>query len=302
MIKAKWILNLAGFGLSIFSIYFLFTRFDELSIRIGTLDWTPRLIVSVGLAIVIWLGFHCLHVVSWQQNLTLLGITCDLKTVARVTLRSQIAKYLPGNVFHLAGRIGLLKLAGQSAKRASLSVMLEAGLLVFTATLLGLPIIAGVRFPLVLSLAAIALMVLASNRIAAKLRTKTENGVLDAIFGIFSQPIVLLRVIALYLTMLIVSSLAVYLVIEALAGPAATPSFLVVMGSFCLAWTAGFIVVGSPGGIGIREVVFVYLIPDQSLAGILTISILIFRVVTMAGDVLAFAISYLPVFRGQRNA
>ena len=59
-------------------------------------------------------------------------------------------------------------------------------------------------------------------------------------------------------------------------------TFLV--GAFVLAWLAGMVTPGAPAGIGVRELVLMFLLKDQMPQAELVMSIALGRFVTTAGD------------------
>lgn len=61
---------------------------------------------------------------------------------------------------------------------------------------------------------------------------------------------------------------------------------------FALAWVLGYITLGSPGGIGIREAVFVGLYGQGIGEGLAIGLAVVLRVVTTLGDLLAFGVAY----------
>jgi hypothetical protein len=89
----------------------------------------------------------------------------------------------------------------------------------------------------------------------------------------------------------------------------------VVAGSYCLAWSAGFLAIWAPGGIGVRELVFVATMsvvipasvrnayfPDRAaLAGLLVLVGFLLRLWTIAGELMLTAVAYVVDFRGAMN-
>ena len=55
-----------------------------------------------------------------------------------------------------------------------------------------------------------------------------------------------------------------------------------------LSWLAGYIVPGAPGGIGIREVVLVWLLETECLPEIVILAAVLLRVCVILGDFLSF--------------
>jgi uncharacterized membrane protein YbhN (UPF0104 family) len=60
---------------------------------------------------------------------------------------------------------------------------------------------------------------------------------------------------------------------------------------FSLAWVVGFVVPGAPGGIGVREAVFVSLFAPTLGAGIAANLAIALRLITTLSDVVTFALA-----------
>jgi len=105
-------------------------------------------------------------------------------------------------------------------------------------------------------------------------------------------------------------SLAAFILVS---GPLGLPiqKWWVVAGAYCLAWIAGFLFVLSPGGIGVREVIFVSAMsfalpqsvrqnlgdPGARLALLYFLSLLL-RLWTIAGEVILTAVAGIADYRG----
>jgi len=85
----------------------------------------------------------------------------------------------------------------------------------------------------------------------------------------------------------------------------------VVAGSYCLAWCAGFIAVWAPGGLGVREFVFVtamtFALPpriqqqfgdEAVLYGFLAFMGIVLRLWTIAGELILTGAAYFADYRG----
>jgi hypothetical protein len=88
----------------------------------------------------------------------------------------------------------------------------------------------------------------------------------------------------------------------------------VVAGAYCLAWCAGFLAFWAPGGIGVREIVFVttmllilpssaiqHLQHPSALEGMLVFLGFALRLWTVAGEVLLVAATHVWDYRGAMN-
>ena len=78
---------------------------------------------------------------AWYQLLNTGSGTASLRCHHAVYGRTQIAKYLPGNVLHLVGRQVIGRRLGHGQGRLALASLLEALLLVLVAGALSLPLV-----------------------------------------------------------------------------------------------------------------------------------------------------------------
>ncbi len=65
------------------------------------------------------------------------------------------------------------------------------------------------------------------------------------------------------------------------------------VGAFILAWIAGFVVLGAPGGIGIRELVMTFLVPQGADLQLILLGLVVYRLISISGDVLGFGFGCL---------
>ena len=79
-----------------------------------------------------------------------------------------------------------------------------------------------------------------------------------------------------------------------------TARFVAAAFAYVIAWLAGFLVPGSPAGLGVREVVLLYLLSGHYPESTLLILILASRIVTTFGDVL-FYLAALALPNGERT-
>ena len=191
----------------------------------------------------------------------------------KVYLQTNIAKYLPGNIWHFYGRISAATKRGIPAEIAIVSVLLEPLLMVIAALLLALIGIQQISsaygwlaqlLPLVglgLGLAIVHPRFL--NPLIgylAKLKQKAV-GVSQTIGSPMQHyPI---KPLLGELGFLGLRSLGFILTFLAIA-PLPVSQFPIVMAAFGLAWLTGFVIPGLPGGIGVFEAVVVALLSNGS--------------------------------------
>lgn len=188
---------------------------------------------------------------------------------------SQIGKYLPGNIFHLAGRQAMGMLAGLDGKLLAKSVAAELSLIVFAGTIFsifGLPLI-----PLNLTpFGSVALFLVIAGISVFQFVQRSAWLVLSALI---CQTIYL-----------ILSGLVFVGTLSLVApGLSFTPSFIVgCCGAFVCAWLSGLVTPGAPAGAGVREMVLWFFLSSAANHHDILLAVVFSRMVTVAGDLLFF--------------
>jgi hypothetical protein len=253
-------------------------------------DEAGRLLFGHWRALIGALGLYLMAYVPMVFGWTVLAESCGCRgrrDLASIFLVSQIAKYLPGNVGQFIGRAYLGELRGhrlsQLVKAMTLEVggVLAASSLLAAATGLGsggfAPIGHGRVFSLVLAAAACAALLGAAT-----------------IFRNNDGPRTLLRsclaAVGAYVVVLLIISLANVLLVGAISGLSGHGFALSVAAAFLVSWLAGFITPGAPAGLGVREITFYSLLAGVVPAEVLILAAAGFRLVTTAGDLIAWAV------------
>jgi glycosyltransferase 2 family protein len=120
------------------TLFFLAKAFKEhwqdvAAIRIDAAGWT-----ALFLAFLITLLAHIWAGLVWAWILRSLHQPIQYRWLLQVYLKTNIAKYLPGNVWHYYGRIWAVTKAGGSLSAATISVLLEPLLMAAAALLIAL--------------------------------------------------------------------------------------------------------------------------------------------------------------------
>lgn len=202
----------------------------------------------------------------WNRTLQIYGL-------------SQINKYIPGNVFHLAGRQALGMTAGMPGRPLAQSTLLELVLLATLGLLYG---------ALAIPLASTGLSV--GNAIALW-------GLLLAgsFFTLYWIGAVSIAVAAIWQAGFLVISGSVFVAVLLISGPvSAAASWLpAVCGAYVLAWLAGLVTPGAPAGVGVREAVLLLALGGLFAPADLLAAIVLGRAVTASGDLLFYAYAFL---------
>lgn len=240
----KWIwlaLVLAGAG------WYFYSHFQEISGYLATLS-ISRILLS---AVFLLIGKALLSDIT-RLSLKKVDWVIPYKEAFSITSVTQLGKYLPGGIWHFAGKFGIYKVKGISTRQTTQAMIYENIWLLSSATVIGLMMLLGssggvlcgtldflcdprVVIVLMIALPAVWLAALcAYERFFFRDKKVNFSG-----FGL-----VLLEQIGIW----VLFGLSFWLVFPPQAG------FLMpVIGAFNLSWVAGYLAFFAPGGIGIRE-------------------------------------------------
>jgi hypothetical protein len=261
-----------------------------------------RLAGYAGLAIPIYAVGLCFAGLAW----------CCLQTAflpARPRLRllfgtyatTQFAKYLPGNVGHYIGRHMLLRKLGMSHWALLMASLGEAGFLVL-ASLVWAASAMDVLLPwLPVSLA--AWQVLAVECVCLALAFVCLQWLRSRIARIrawipLHKPSWLLPVLPLQLVLFAAMALALMAPAHVLLSNA--EDIWLLPAAAAASWVAGFLVVGAPAGLGVREMIFLTLLQGHMPEPDILLLAAAFRLITFGGDLMVLLIGLL--LRGGLNA
>lgn len=264
--------------------------------RIDPVGWaTLAIALGVTLLAHIWSGW------VWTWILHELNQPVIDAQFVQIYLKTNIAKYLPGNVWHYYGRITAAKTAGIPAGVATLSVLLEPLLMVAAALvvmLIGIqPTASNSRVTLQgLPLIGLALVLIAVHPrflnaaicFLGRLKTTSPNTVDDS-FQIVRYPLkpllgelgfIGLRGTGFLLTLLAFRHLELR-------------QIPLVLGTFSFAWLLGLVVPGAPGGLGIFEATAIALLQHHFSGGLIISAIASYRIVSILAEAIGAGLAWL---------
>ncbi|MGF1939172.1 MAG: lysylphosphatidylglycerol synthase domain-containing protein [Nostoc sp. ChiQUE02] len=261
------------------------------AIRIDGVGWAIIAIATgVTLLAHTWAGW------IWTWILQELNQPVSSPQFIQVYLKTNIAKYLPGNIWHHYGRIVAAKNANVSAGAATLSVLLEP-LLMLAAALIIVVLCssqfaaANTTFVLqILQLLSLAIVLCAIHpwflnpviRFLYKLKAKKSvtNTQTTVPFILKSYPLrpllgelgfLGLRATGFILTMFALGSLNVN-------------QIPLLVGAFSCAWLLGFVIPGAPGGLGVFEATAYELLRHHFPAALVFSAIALYRLISILAE------------------
>lgn len=246
---------------------------------------------------------------GWRWLLSAAGREWSYASSLAVLSLTQFAKYVPGNVANLLGRIEFARLWGVDVGTASVSVTFEFLLVLGVGVALaatapfmldshGLPPWSPISTWAVVAGSAallIPLWLLLAVTVAA--------GRLSALLQVLSRPRNAVRLIGAtfaYIACYFASGAAL---LALAVGPAGAPhaGLVELTLAFAMAFVGGYLTPGIPAGLGVREALLVTLLSPAYGEGSALALALYFRVVATIGDFLTAAVSLLVSRRLRRT-
>lgn len=211
-----------------------------------------------------------------------------------VYLKTNIAKYLPGNIWHYYGRIMAAKNASVSTGAATLSVLLEPLLMAAAAliiVLLGSLLVPGntswtVRLAQILGLVAVLNVVHPRFlnpliRVLHRLKAKKSDTTTSSVdLSMKSYP---LQPLLGELGFLGLRGTGFILTLSALA-PLNSSQIPLLLGAFSFAWLLGLVVPGAPGGLGVFETTAIALLQNYFPAAVVISTTGIYRLISILAE------------------
>ena len=215
--------------------------------------------------------------------------------------RTQIAKYLPGNVFHLVGRQVLGRRLGHPQGALALASVAEAVSLLLVAGTLALPLVwSGIARALGmprgwLAPVAAGVIVVLAGVVGTRLRDLRARAVPRSAGPGHRWAPRVLRAGLLHMVFFVVAGLVLWGLAAAIHDPASSDlGPIIAISTMAMAWWAGFVAPGSSAGVGVREAVLVLALePHLGSDGAMLVALAL-RLVTTLGDLLFFALCLVP--------
>jgi hypothetical protein len=215
----------------------------------------------------------------------------------RVYLKTNIAKYLPGNVWHFYGRVSAAKDVGIPATVGTLSVVMEPLLMAAAALLIAsvsnpqanlglqLPILAAVLIGVHPKVFNPLLQQVSKLKGKAKGTIPAENQIIRVkrypILPLLGElGFIGLRGAGFLLTMLAFRSLS-------------PVESLLVFSAFSWSWLLGFVIPGAPGGIGVFEATALALLNGHFSSGVVLSAVALYRLISTLAEAVGAGLAWL---------
>jgi hypothetical protein len=290
MPNRKLMLRLLGIAIALLALSYMLRQLWLSWEQLRGLTIQPVLAAAAVLSGMIALGNNA---ISWRGILLGLQQRLSISTSLRVWFFSQMVRYVPGNVWHLFGRLYLSQQAGVNTRPASLSLILEvlytltAGLLVAALSLVFWPRLDIILVFLLLLIPFLGLCLVPQlfqrPLIWLLRRLGRSTDWLDF------QRRDTLKLLPIYGISWLYYGLGLHLLALSIY-PLPIQTLPAVIGMFALGWIIGFLSIITPSGLGVREGVLSYLLTFVMPEPVAILLALLARVWLLAAELVCLAL------------
>nr|WP_167507618.1 hypothetical protein [Rahnella aquatilis] len=283
----KIALNCVGSGLAIIGVIFVVVRLHSYwqKAHIQSLPLSSWILIA--LMAICYGMINLLLAVAWKNILLHFDISVKKKWAIKTYGISQLAKYIPGNIFHIAGRQAIAMASGYPSKGVLKSSLYELILIAIagaTSIFLIIPIV----FPSIPQIVGI---------IITALSIITTFTVIKLLLSRAMSYAFLLQLLFLSISSIIFT----FILTEISFKDRIQFSYYVyIFGAYTIAWLAGLVTPGAPAGVGIRELVIVFCLQSIIPESELLLAVVLGRFVTVIGDVIFYFYAF-TLSNGKRD-
>lgn len=292
-------LKIIGTIAMIISFVFIVRTFIKMDIDLSAISSGYQIIIIFLLASVMMLNLF-LSSYSWKIIVEFF----ENKKVAFLPImdvysKSNIAKYLPGNVFQFAGRNVLGKTLEISQFSITAATILEimflfgTGLLIVVVFFINslsrvIKLISEREIYRNTFFAVLAIGIILAALVFILIKKKPMY--IEITKRIISKEFIFIfiKLLVLYSLGFLIMGCVYYVVFKIILDT--TLSFGVVISAAIISWVVGFAVPGAPGGMGIREAVMLLLLGSFASRDMVALGAVVFRLISIIGDVLSFVV------------
>jgi hypothetical protein len=276
----KHCLHIVGGLLGLAGVAFVIQRLDNYAEQIDlsvfdVTDWS-----ILGALVFVYGAANILLARAWWNLLVFFEVKTEWRWAVKVYGLSQLAKYVPGNIFHLAGRQALGMAAGLPARALAKSAIWELGVISIAGGLFGF-LALQLLWPEVAQWISPVLFLLMTVLLFAAVRYQLSPSVAAALIWQMSF-------------LFISGAVFIGTLSVVMQADASMPTLTALCGAYVVAWLGGLVTPGAPAGVGVREMVLLFLLKGQITQADLLLTVVLGRMVTVLGDTLYFMSSNLP--------
>ncbi len=295
----------------------VYKQWDLVKEPILKTDWRLFFLASAMFAAFLFI----FRVLSWRWIVEGLGHKLPLAPATRIWSTSELARYLPGAIWQVVGRVYLVRPYGVSGPVCSTSQLLELTVFLLANVLVAVSclVFQGTKLPDSTASKSLYFFALLIPTLLILIHPTVFYGLLNKLMGRLNKPQIVQRLSGqnlIKLTLwailgLLWQALAIWLIVH---GPLhlGIRKWWIVAGAYGLAWCSGFIAFWAPGGLGVREAVFMmvmsHILPKklrvdifhspEALAAFLAFLGVLLRLWATTGELMLTSLAYSFDFKG----
>jgi len=298
----KQIINYISYILVILSFIFIFYKLRKLNLSLLIEQLTFYWIIVIFILSLFHSLAFFIYAVTWGFVVRIFSaVKLKMREMIIVYLKSNIAKYLPGNIFHFAGRHYFLRKQGLSDESLLLSNAFE----IFYTILISLIIILSAVYVKVIKIPEFILQKINIYYFLTLIIIISAAVIIFVVYKYLKKESINIKkylnrknlfifiiVTLMYFLIFIIIGTALYgIMVVLLKHEFNLIDFYYVVCTYSLAWMLGYIVPGAPGGLGIREYVITKMLENKFSESSAVLAAIILRVVTVSGDIVSFFVA-----------
>ena len=294
------LINALGFGIVGVACFFFIRFVLEHAASLPKIKWTVQNIGRFSSVVALYLMVVIIGGLIWYLLLKGVGENWAFQNVLGIFTITQFAKYIPGNVAHLIGRVGLARTLGMSTTRVILTMVIEIVWVLVAGSTLAITtlITSGGRLfasiPELPSSWLLALMIITTTLIPfisvwalKRWHPRLFKKMVGS--GEVSLPKTNILIASLILSFLNLILMGAGLDLLGLCLFSVRESNLwTLIGISSVAWIAGFLTPGAPAGLGVRDAILLTGLNAIYDPGTSIGIVVAWRVATSVGDGMAF--------------
>lgn len=227
---------------------------------------------------------HMILAYSWYLLINKYNSNFKLKNSIMIISLSQLAKYIPGNIAHLVGR---LLLASHWFKKTTIlkTMIVESIILIFVASIFSFMWEGSYTY-----IKSIYLVGYSTYIFSFFVSIITLLYILRRRYS-WSQIRIFIVIALMYSISFLLYGILIYLLFVHVFDVYSLSIWQCTI-TFAMAFLVGYILPGAPGGIGVREAIFILLFANSSITeSIIFQVIIIIRIIAISGDLSLFIIA-----------
>jgi hypothetical protein len=301
------IIKTVGYIVTAASVVFIARIVLSLNIDIVRIDHPVRAVIWIAGLIVLYCAFFSTLAYAWKLILQFVAgdeVPIPFVDIFPIYTRSNVYKYLPGNVMEFVGRNYLGVRLKLRHPQIALSSLLEIILSLAVAMLIAFifqyetfvrrvnPFIRKEvvsRYAIWIGIGSVICFLVIWYLIAKKSFSVSAS-------AFWSKRFLIMGAKTFFIYGVVFFSFGFSLVViftQVLGIPIALADFMTINSIFALSWVVGFITPGSPGGLGVKEAVLLILLAPMFGPDLTLLASVIHRVISIFGDLILLLVGSL---------